>query len=60
MHVVYGFGENQTYHRYSFLKEFRIWLSRKLKITLQLFSGRFGLILLPYQVKKIINKSTNK
>jgi 2-acylglycerol O-acyltransferase 2 len=44
---VYGFGENKTFKRYHFLKPFRQMLSRKFKIALQLFSGRFC-SLLPY------------
>jgi hypothetical protein len=46
---VYGFGENQTFYRYTSFKSFRVWLSRKLKIMVQLFTGRFGTLLLPYQ-----------
>jgi len=46
---IYGFGENETFHRYSFWKNARLNLSRKLRITIQLFSGRWK-TLIPYNV----------
>jgi len=38
---IYGFGENDTFIRYKFWKKFRSLLSRKLRITIQLFRGRW-------------------
>jgi len=46
---VYGFGENRTFHRYEFWKAARQLTARKLKVALQLYSGRWG-TLLPYNV----------
>jgi hypothetical protein len=65
---VYGFGENETYYRYSFLKDLRLELSRRFRLALLLFSGRYY-SLVPFQhpvdvvvgkpipVKKIANPS---
>ena len=38
---VYGFGENDSFVRYSFLKSLRLFLSRRLGITVQLWRGRW-------------------
>eukprot|EP01116_Phalansterium_solitarium_P002150 TRINITY_DN1200_c0_g1_i1.p1 TRINITY_DN1200_c0_g1~~TRINITY_DN1200_c0_g1_i1.p1 ORF type:complete len:430 (+),score=143.52 TRINITY_DN1200_c0_g1_i1:166-1455(+) len=46
---VYGFGENRTFYRYTFMKRLRQFISRKMRVTLQLFSGRWK-TLIPYNV----------
>lgn len=47
---VYGFGENQTFKRYTSLKWLRVFLSRKLRVTLQLFKGRWGTPIMPFKI----------
>lgn len=38
---VYGFGENLTFIRYRWLKSLRLYLSRRLGVTVQLWRGRW-------------------
>jgi len=39
----YAFGESQLFHTSQFLLDFRLWVVRKLRVGLPLFTGRFGL-----------------
>jgi hypothetical protein len=52
---VYGFGENRTFRRYSALKRLRMYLSRKLGITIQAYRGRwFTLIPFAYPIDVVV------
>jgi len=46
---IYCFGENKSFYRYSFLKGLRLYWSRKFRITIQLFRGRW-FTLIPFAV----------
>jgi len=45
---VYGFGENDTFKRFSFFSGLRMTLSRWMRVTLQPFRGRY-FTLIPFQ-----------
>ena len=40
----------QTFKRYTSLKWLRVFLSRKLRVTLQLFKGRWGTPIMPFKI----------